>query len=292
MSSAFTPVDLDGRGTYLEKFALSPQKASDYSFINIWAWRDVYGLQWCFKDNLAWIRQTIPETVYWAPVGDWEGVSWSSCSFMAEKHTFIRVPEVLTGIWRQAFPERLNDEEDRGHWDYLYNVQDLVTLSGNRFHKKKNLYNQFVKNYEYSYDPITADCVEEALDLQDSWCEWRDCESSETLVNENEAVFRTLTNWDQLPEALGGALRVDGKIVAFTVGEALSDDTLVVHFEKGHGKYKGVYQAINREFLASESVSSFRLVNREQDLGDEGLRKAKESYHPVDYLKKSTVTLS
>ena len=125
--------------------------------------------------------------------------------------------------------------------------------------------------------------------MQEDWCTWRDCEAEKTLAAENRAVSRVLDEWNALQNLSGGVLRVEKQIVAFTVAERLSSSSLVVHFEKGLGSYKGVYQAINQMFL--EAHADFSIVNREQDLGDEGLRKAKHSYHPVDYVKKYQITL-
>ena len=78
MHPVFEPIDIHKQNEYLRYFARSPQKASDYSFINLWGWADVYGLQWAWTDNLVWIRQTEPEAAYWAPVGDWQGVAWDT----------------------------------------------------------------------------------------------------------------------------------------------------------------------------------------------------------------------
>jgi hypothetical protein len=94
-----------------------------------------------------------------------------------------------------------------------------------------------------------------------------------------------------LSGALGGAILVDGAMAAYTVAEALTNETVVIHFEKGNTRYKGIYQAINQMFIA-HSARHFSLVNREQDLGDPGLRKAKQSYHPAEFLKKYRVTLN
>ena len=121
--------------------------------------------------------------------------------------------------------------------------------------------------------------------MQEDWCLWRDCESSDTLSAENVAIGRVFSQWDRLKGLTGGALMVDRTIAAYTVAEALSEDMLLVHFEKANPVYKGGYQAINQLFLRSVS-GEFTSVNREQDLGDEGLRQAKLSYHPNGFLKK------
>jgi hypothetical protein len=175
-------------------------------------------------------------------------------------------------------------------WDYLYSVPDLVELKGNRFHKKKNLLNQFRKKYDFAYLPLTPDMVEGALGMQEDWCVWRDCESDDTLASENYAIARVLANWESLAAVSGGAILVDGEMAAFTVAEQMNEETVLIHFEKGLTAYKGIYQAINQMFLAENH--HFRWVNREQDMGDEGLRRAKRSYHPVEFVRKYRVTLT
>ena len=107
---------------------------------------------------------------------------------------------------------------------------------------------------------------------------------------ENRAIFRVLKSWDVISGLFGAAIRVDGEMVAYTVAERLAEDMLVIHFEKGKPGYKGVYQAVNQMFLAN-SAREYRFVNREQDLDDEGLRKAKLSYLPVRFQKKGIVQL-
>ncbi|MCP4686977.1 MAG: DUF2156 domain-containing protein, partial [Desulfobacterales bacterium] len=129
-----------------------------------------------------------------------------------------------------------------------------------------------------------------AMGMQEDWCTWRDCESSEALSAENRVIPRVLKSWDKLRGLLGGALLVDGKMVAYTVAEPLPGDVVLIHFEKGSQEFKGVYQAINQMFLEN-SGGAFKWVNREQDLENPGLRKAKRSYNPVDFQKKFHVTL-
>lgn len=284
MPLEFMPIRRDRLDEYQALLAATPVRSADYSFINLWGWSGVYGLSWAFALGHCLIRQESPFPALWAPVGPWRGVSWTRELFPLSR--IIRVPEALA----QNLGPTLGAEvlESREHWDYLYSVPELIKLSGNRFHKKKNLLNQFNKLYGGEYAPLTADCIEEALNLQESWCMWRDCESDGTLVQENEAIVRVLTHWDGLPSLMGGAIRVKGKMVAYTVADALDADMLVIHFEKGHPDYKGAYQAINQAFLAHEGLG-FSLVNREQDLGDAGLRKAKLSYNPVDFVKKCEV---
>ena len=292
MQLSFEPINLERLDSYRQQLSRCGQIASDYSFINLWSWGEEYGLQWAWHDQLVWIKQTHPIEALWAPVGDWRNADWPSILKAAAAccPRMIRVPEVLLEIWKSQGRTAMEISEAREHWDYLYDRQELVDLSGNRFHKKKNLLNQFKNKYESRYLPFGPEMVAHARDMQEDWCAWRDCEGNDTLTAENKAIAKVLDNWQQLPGVTGGALRVDSTLAAYTVAEVMPDDSLVIHFEKGNPAYKGSYQAINQMFLENDA-SSCKLVNREQDLGDEGLRKSKLSYNPVDFVRKFKVAL-
>lgn len=288
----FEPVSLDKQNHYLKFFSQCPQKASDYSFVNLWGWADVYGLHWAWSDQLVWIKQTIPNEVFWAPVAVWSEIDWNTCfdRYVKSPAVFMRVPEDLMMLWRERIGNRIIIEESREHWDYLYDIDELVQLSGRRFHKKKNLLNQFKKKYDFQFVPMNEEMIDMATDMQEDWCTWRDCESSDALAAENLVISRILDSWKKIEGLKGGAILVDRKMVAYTIAEPLSKNMMVIHFEKGNADYKGAYQAINQMFLESFG-QNFKIANREQDLGDDGLRKAKLSYNPSDFLKKYRVVL-
>ena len=291
MTLEFQPLRLGHQTRYVELLRASGTEASDYSFANIWGWAEEYDLRWAWQEDLVWIRQGVPQDCLWAPIGPWESIDWSARLGPLQQigTEMIRVPESLKTRLEGSLGSALRIEPSREHWDYLYDVSELTALKGNRFHKKKNLYNQFVKNYDFAFRPMSPEIIQMALEMQEEWCLWRDCESSETLSAENRAISRVFGDWENLAHLIGGALMVENTPAAYTVAEALSDNTLVIHFEKGCTGFKGVYQAINRIFL-EEAAAGFSRVNREQDLGDPGLRKAKESYHPVDFVKKYRVS--
>ena len=156
--------------------------------------------------------------------------------------------------------------EARGQWEYLYSRQELATLSGNRFHKKKNHVNGFYKSYNCEYYPLTTE-------------------------SENDVIFKVIGSWDKIGTLFGGSFYIDDKMAAFAVGEKLDDKNCVVHFEKAHSDYRGIYQAINHAFV-NNCTEGFEFINREQDMDEEGIRKAKLSYNPVNYLKKSTLVFT
>ncbi|MFO7839509.1 MAG: phosphatidylglycerol lysyltransferase domain-containing protein [Desulfosalsimonadaceae bacterium] len=293
MKLSFHPIELDRQAEYQARLENCPQLCSDYTFANLWSWAEVYGLQWAWTEELVWIRQQEPEMLLWAPVGNWAVQDWSSlrAALPPEFTRFTRVPEKLCEIWEAVFGCRMQAQPERDQFDYLYDARELRDLPGKRFHSKKNLVNQFKKKNSYSYLEMNAEMADRAMALQDDWCTWRLCESSSQLSAENNAIMRTLQNWGVLQKLMGGCIFVEDLIVAYTIGEMLTADTLLIHFEKGCPEYKGAYQAINQLFLQQQPEQRVRQVNREQDAGDEGLKKAKLSYHPVDFLKKYRIHL-
>jgi hypothetical protein len=290
-SLSFEPIRLEQQSDYAQMLAATPLVPSDYSFTNLWGWAEEYGLEWAWSDGLVWIRQQRPDPVYWAPMGDWNAAAWPSLLDGFEHGTrFIRVPEKLQANWQAQYPTKLRVTETRGQWDYVYLASDLVNLSGNRYHKKKNLVNQFKRKYTYTYLPMNAEMVAKALDMQSDWCIWRDCEADENLAAENRVIERILDRWEALAGLTGGAVLVADQLACYTIAETMADNQLVIHFEKGDPEFKGSYQAISQLFLAHEAQGN-TYVNREQDLDNKGLRKAKMSYHPVEFIRKNEVLL-
>ncbi len=292
MDGQFRSVSLEQASEYYAIWPQTPRRALDYTLANLWGWQEYYGLEWRFKDGLCWIRQTRPQLAHWAPIGDWTATDWEQTLHEAipeDKRHFVRVPQELVELWQAALPGRVSAEEDRGQWEYLYLQEDLASLAGNRLHKKRNHYNSYVKSYgEPDYREISASMVSAVLGVQDDWCQWHECDGSPSLLAENEAINRVLTHWPVFRTLCGGSLYVDGKMIAFSVGEKLDAETLGVHFEKGLNGYKGVYQAMNCQF-ARHAGAGLTFINRAQDLDEEGLRQAKMTYQPADFLRKCRV---
>jgi uncharacterized protein len=289
--STFEILDLEQQAAYLSRFMACPRKASDYSFVNLWSWRRIYGLEWKFDTTLVWLRQTRKDSAYWAPVGNWADVDWEEALDRLDLPArMTRVPLELMEHMRSVLGDRIVVHEARNHWDYVYSVPELTHLKGPRFAKKSELVDQFTRSHRYSYVDLDDRTMEQAIDLQSEWCAWRDCEHSEALLEENGAIMNTFVDWARLEGVFGGGILVDGKMAAYTVGERLDEETLLIHYEKAAPGMAGAYQAINRDFLVNIG-REFRYVNREQDLGEEGLRKAKLSYNPIFFLKKYEIEL-
>lgn len=294
LPQGYIPVTLDLRDEYMQYFRATPRPTADFTFTNLWGWAEYYGLGLSFREGVCWICQTKPDLCYWAPVGAWDEVDWTAFPEIRKGVALLRAPDELGERLSHRFGGRVEVFSDRNQWEYLYDRQELADLPGAKFHKKKTHVNGYHRRYGEDYrqldDPSHPEGIEDVLRLQEQWCQWRDCENSPSLMAENDAIFRVVGNWKRLPGLVGGALYVDGVIGAFAVGEMVGD-MMVVHFEKVQAELKGVYQAINHSF-ANHSATNARLINREQDMGELGLRQAKETYNPVGFLKKSRLVIA
>lgn len=283
----FHRLTISDRDSYTECFRTCPEQSSDYSFINLFAWDHARHYDIAFDSGLCWLRVNNPAVSHWSPVGSWIERDWEKIlsEIFPEGIVIERVPENLALQLKGLLGERVSLQEERSEWEYIYNVKELIELKGNRLHKKKNLLNQFKSNFEWIYRHVDLPDVRMILKMQKIWCEWKNCDGSTGLKAEHDAIKKVLEYWEDLPGLIGGTLFVGDQMVAYTIGEPLDKETVIIHFEKGLGDYKGVYQAINQLFLEG-SASRFQWVNREQDMGNEGLRKAKMSYEPHHFLKK------
>lgn len=186
----------------------------------------------------------------------------------------------------QALPGGFFYIPERDYFDYIYLREDLSLLKGKKYQSKRNHINNFKKRYEYEYAPITPDLITQCLKLECTWYKANKTEDdAEDLNYERISMTYALNHFDELG-LLGGALLVDGKVIAFTFGAPINHDTFGVHVEKADVNYEGAYTVINQEF-ASRLPEKFIYVNREEDLGIPGLRQAKLSYNPVILLEKS-----
>ena len=205
------------------------------------------------------------------------------------------VPETVAPILKEAYGDDVELEESRDDADYIYLKEDLVNLSGRKFHQKKNHLNFFLRNTEFTYEEATPEMIPEIMDyilgkneykLEETPDEWK-----EILEMENEAIEEMLSFVGK--GLLSGIIRIDGKIMAVTFGEFAktnSKETVIVHVEKADDRVRGLYQAINNEFvkrLPEETI----YVNREEDMGMETLRQTKLSYRPVFLVEKGIVTM-
>jgi hypothetical protein len=171
--------------------------------------------------------------------------------------------------------------------DTIFRSNDLIHLSGRKYHRKKNHLNNFLKNIQFEYRNLDMELVECFLDMQDHWCRLKECAEKPELLQEDYAIYQALIHFEELGFT-GGAIQIDSRVEAFSLGERLNPNTAVIHVEKANPDITGLYGAINQVFC-SRAWSGIEYINREQDMGIEGLRKAKKSYYPHHMINKYTV---
>lgn len=181
-------------------------------------------------------------------------------------------------------------ETNRAQSDYIYLVDSLAGLSGRKLHKKKNHLNYFLKNYEFTYEEINKNNAKECKDMKNRWMAGKE-EVRGSLLVESGAIDTALDYFETFG-FLGGLIRINGEVKAFTLGERLSRDTFVTHFEKAEENMNGLYTAINQQFAKNTLSGKYTYVNREDDMGLEGLRQAKLSYYPEMVYDKYVARLT
>lgn len=198
------------------------------------------------------------------------------------------MPKELLEEMDRLFPSFFTYSADRNYSDYIYTVEDLTRLSGKKYHGKRNHIARF-KEGNWAFEPLDEGNLAECAEMNRLWCEQNDCGKDAGIRAEQEAVRRAFRYFREL-DFFGGLLRLEGRVVAYTIGERLNSDTVAVHVEKAFSDVEGAYPTVNREFVAN-LCQGYRYVNREEDLGVEGLRKAKLSYHPAILLPKYEVRI-
>lgn len=208
-----------------------------------------------------------------------------------------KIPFVLHGVthemeeeFREIFGDIYEIEYDRDISEYIYDREKLATLSGKKLHGKRNHINRFKENHEWSYEPLSDENQLEVLAMLMEWkmqnCDPEDIEKHDEICVSKNCVI----NYKELG-LVGGVLRAEGKVVGFSIGErASNEDTFIVHIEKAFADIQGAYPMINQQFVIHE-MEGFKYVNREDDAGEEGLRKSKLSYRPVFMVDKGVLRL-
>ncbi len=269
----------------------SSRRNCDLSFSNLCSWRFLYNTKFAIVDNFLVFKFWAEDKLaYMMPVGTGnpKDVLQKLINDATEENQPFCILGVCTGMRNEledTMPEQFQFTADRDYADYIYLRSDLATLKGKKFQAKRNHINRFRNSYpNYEYTPITLDRIKECMELEAEWCKVNNCDQQEGTGNERRALIYALHNFEALG-LTGGILHVDGKIVAFTFGMPINKDTFGVHVEKADTSIDGAYAMINYEF-SSRIPEQYTYINREEDLGIEGLRKAKLSYQPTIILEK------
>ncbi|MBM6832301.1 phosphatidylglycerol lysyltransferase domain-containing protein [Megamonas hypermegale] len=277
-------------------FQLNYHENSHLNFTNLFMWRKPYHIEWCIEEDILFFIAEYNEEKFALQPLCTEDKFFMAIDKIRAYFAEQNLPLVFSGLEEMAV-EKLKEypagefefEDNRDDYDYVYNSADLIKLSGRKFHSKKNHLNSFRKNYpEAKYLPINDDIITLCKITINGWYKKRLALTPDDpfIKAERDAIIEVLNNFDAL-KLKGGAIFLVNKVMAFTFGEALNTDTAVIHVEKADPDVNGAYTAINQAFVENE-WADMAYINREEDMGIEGLRKAKESYRPVKMIKKFT----
>ncbi len=216
------------------------------------------------------------------PYGDGDRISAvkKAYAFM-ENPSFVLMNEEQAKELDSVFPDEFDIISDENNADYVYLTEDLINLKGKKYQQKRNHLNAFLKNYEYTYERLTINDIDEIKEL---FFKWEESQTNHDTGDSRRATLLFLENIDKLGVTCAG-LRVDGKLVAFTGGEAITEDMAHVPMEFADINYRGAFNAINRDFCKNE-WSQYKYINREEDMGVEGMRYAKCAYNPIKMIEK------
>ncbi len=263
----------------------------EYTFGNMYIWTKAYNTKIAhFNDFLICRWGTGNEISYSVPLG--EGDFTAAVNAIIEDAKSIGVVPAIYGVtagykllMQEAFTGKFEYKYDSAFNDYIYLVDRMTTLSGKKLHGKRNHITNFKKNYpDWKFEIINKDNIADCIETHKRWIEEKG-EFDEDYKEEFEAVLKAFESYDELGWK-GGLIRADGNVVAFCMGEPQQNGKcFVTHFEKASAEIQGAFPIINQEFTKN-CLQDYTYVNREEDLGIDGLRKAKMSYYPEIILEK------
>lgn len=291
------PVTLESKSIFDSYFKNGKFLNSEFNFTNMFVWQNPYNIRYAEIDgNLCIFSKhgANPENVNMTTMqGDVASTVPKLLDYFEKTE---QVPQIRVfgkeqkEQMKELFPDMFRYEKDMDSADYVYKTENLIHLPGSRYHAKRNHINKFKTLYEYSYHTMTPDFREDCRQLFKHWCESK--RDSISNINEQlEAVNKLLDNWEKL-DISGGCITVNDRLIAFSFGEILceKESIVVIHFEHADTIYHGSFPMMNQQFLENK-WSDYTYVNREEDMGLEGLRKAKKSYHPTLLTDKYIVRL-
>lgn len=296
----FKDISMESRELLNPYFDLVDYEACEYCFNTLYMWQHLYKTGYYIGDGFAVI------------VAEYEGNTFSILP-LAKKEDMPRVIEFVVdyfekeqkkiyfrGITKEVveflkenYPGKFNYTEERDLFDYVYDGESMRELKGRKNVKKRNHINYFLKEYEgrFEYRLLDEKDFDACLELVKEWTSNKEenGQVDEEMEEELIGIKKLFKNYSILKDKLKIAgIFIDGKLEAFTMGEYINPDMALIHIEKANPNIRGLYPFINQQFLVHE-FSDAEFVNREEDLGIEGLRKAKLSYHPVRFVEKYTV---
>lgn len=287
----FHPLTFDDKPLIDARAAAEDSRSADYNFATQFLWNDEYPR--CVADDptgltLLCLEGGVPYFL-WPFATDTAAAVAAAREYAAAQGfplTFISLEERHRAELEALFPGEFVFEEQRDMEDYIYAADKLLTLSGKHLHGKRNHINRFTQEHDWRFEPLTKELFPDCLRLLDGWTEHTDTDVG-AVDGERRAITKAFDHYEVLG-LMGSALFAEDQLVGFSMGSKISSDTFQVRFEKARSDMNGAYPMVNREFvrLFLERYPEIRYVNREEDMGLEGLRQSKESYYPEFLVRK------
>lgn len=280
----FRQITIEDKTTIDSFFAASDEISCEANFTTLIVWQAVYGTQFAVADDCLIIRMSYSNGfIYSLPFGDFERGMELIFKLAGGKPRFWAQEGERLRKFRAVYGDMYDIAEEREAFDYLYLRSDLADLSGKKYQAKRNHISAFSRAYEWKYESICAENIAAVKQCAEQWYAENAVDDDKYLRAERDGLYLILDNMNTLG-ALGGAVTVDGRVVAFTLGTPINGEIFDTHIEKALSEYATAYTVINREF--ARSLTGYSYINREDDMGLDGLRRAKMSYRPARLIEK------
>ncbi|MGX4599937.1 DUF2156 domain-containing protein [Faecalimicrobium sp. JNUCC 81] len=293
----FKLIDIESKKIIDKYFDLVDYEACEYCFTTLYMWKDLYNIKYYQEEKFIIISGEYEGKFFFIqPLVSKDNIEYAMhfiLNYFKENNKKLILKAITKDFIdyiESEYPNKFNYMEDRDNFDYVYEGESLRTLVGKKNQKKRNHLNYFLKEYDnIEYKSLNESNFNECIELLDSWMDNKEIDKE--LETEKKAIDKIFKNYKYLKDKIKvGGIYIDNKLQSFSIGEILTDDMALIHIEKANQDIRGLYQYINQQFIVNE-FNEAKLINREEDLGIEGLRKAKLSYHPIKFTEKYTITV-
>lgn len=297
----FKYIDINSKSELEPYFKLVDYEASEYCFSTIYMWKHLFNTKYYIEDDFAILLLEYEKNVFSIiPLCTKDKLSYVidfSINYIKNEYKRINlkgVNEEIADLIKVNYKEKFIYEKERDLFDYIYDAESLRTLSGRKNRKKRNHINTFLNLYKnrYEYKLLDKENFEECIEFLNIWEQDKEkivSSGHKELDEEVLSIKEVFENYEKLKDKVKIAgVYIDNKLEAFTIGEEINENIALIHIEKANQNIKGLYQYINQQFLLNE-FQNVKYVNREEDLGVDGLREAKLSYHPCKFVEKYSI---
>lgn len=293
----YKQIELSDKETILNCLNGNSFRACDFSFTNLISWNPKFKTKYYVTEKTLFLRfiDGNNEVYYMMPIGS---MDLAEAILLMEKDANennipFQMKAISNHMWEmidQTLPGKFQYLDDRDNYEYIYSSEKLINLSGKKLQSKRNHINRFkADNPNWEYISVnSSETLEECRNMLNEWESIKENQQDKESLKYDSLATRFMIDHFETLNLKGGAIKIDGKMIAFTIGEKLTDDTFVVHVEKAFSHINGAYTIINQQFIKNEA-SEFEYINREEDMGLEPLRKAKKSYYPDILLEEGIV---